>query len=295
VDGHEVDRARPRLLTRQLAALTGAFILGVTVTAHADDDPDVDAGKCQVIKFCVGVNVENKTQGDAGQSSAPISGNSKSQMQCKLTKVDPKPPASHPAWHGANPKKADLYFRACTDGSNDNPAGFIVVPQGQPPPQVDPQELARRVVDSMTLLGPDIASPRAAGEYIVGVPMWMWVDQSPTTYGPNSASATAGGVTVTATAKVSKIVWKMGDGSIVSCHGPGEKYSPVYGRQESPSCGHTYAATSASQPSGVYTVTATSTWTVDWQVAGGGGESGRLVESRQSQMQVAIGELQVVR
>ncbi|WP_460120339.1 hypothetical protein [Streptomyces phaeofaciens] len=57
----------------------------------------------------------------------------------------------------------------------------------------------------MKLAGPDIASPRATGKYLVGMPMWMWVNQSATTYGPNTASASAGGVTVTATAKVSKI------------------------------------------------------------------------------------------
>ncbi|MFE7649908.1 hypothetical protein [Streptomyces phaeoluteigriseus] len=70
-----------------------------------------------------------------------------------------------------------------------------------PPPAaaaVNPAELAQRAVDSMKLAGPDITSPKAAGRYLVGMPMWMWVNQSPTTYGPNTASASAGAVTVTA-------------------------------------------------------------------------------------------------
>lgn len=40
-----------------------------------------------------------------------------------------------------------------------------------PPPQaaaVDPAELAQRAVDSMKLAGPDIASPRTAGRYLIG-------------------------------------------------------------------------------------------------------------------------------
>ncbi|WP_369383260.1 ATP/GTP-binding protein [Streptomyces sp. cg36] len=144
----------------------------------------------------------------------------------------------------------------------------------------------------MTLLGPDVASPRASGRYTVGVPMWMWVNQSATTYGPNTASATAGGVTVTATAKVSRIVWAMGDGSSVTCNGPGTPYTSSQDMAQSPTCGHLYAKTSARAQSGRFPVTATSTWTIDWQ---GGGQADQLLEVRQTTVQVAVGEVQVVR
>ncbi|WP_405914585.1 ATP/GTP-binding protein [Streptomyces sp. NBC_00728] len=214
-------------------------------------------------------------------------------MQCKYTKVTPKPPASHPAWKGKDPKKNDLYLVECTDGGLDNPASFVVVPTGQNPvPQVDPRVLAQRAVDSMTLLGPDIASPRAAGKYSVGVPMWMWVSQSATTYGPNTASASAGGVTVTATAKVSKIVWSLGDGASVTCNGPGTPYTSSEGMAQSPTCGHLYSKTSAGAQSSKFPVSATSTWTITWQ---GGGQAGQLTEIRQTNVQVAVGEVQVVR
>ncbi|MFD1275801.1 ATP/GTP-binding protein [Streptomyces kaempferi] len=163
-----------------------------------------------------------------------------------------------------------------------------------PAPTIDPAQLAQQALDKMTLLGPDITSPDPASKYIVGLPTWMWVTKRQTTYGPNSASASAGGVTVTATATVSKIVWGMGDGSTVTCNGPGTPYTASYGNQESPTCGHTYSRTSASQDDGKYTVTATSTWSVDWQVVSGG-ETGQLTAIRQSQEQVAIGELQVVK
>ncbi|WP_234360905.1 ATP/GTP-binding protein [Streptomyces europaeiscabiei] len=271
--------------------LTGAVVLAAAGTARADDDPDVDAGNCQVVKFCVGVGVDDQTDGSGGQAGE-AQGGSDSDLKCKLTKVDPKPPANHPVWNGADPEKNDLYFRACTDGDQDNPDGFIVVPQGEPVPQVDPQELAQRAVDSMTLLGPDIASPKAAGKYTVGVPMWMWANQSPTTFGPNTATASAGGVTVTATAKVSKVVWRMGDGAAVTCNGPGTPYRASEGMAQSPTCGHLYAKPSTGAPNGKYQVTATSTWTIDWQ---GGGAAGQLTEVRQTNVQVAIGEVQVVR
>ncbi|MEU5524684.1 ATP/GTP-binding protein [Streptomyces sp. NPDC047860] len=279
--------------------LTGALVLASAGIAHAGDDPDVDAGKCQVIKFCVGVGVDDESSGSGSGSGGQAGGSqggsdsSDSRLKCKYTKIDPKPPAEHPAWKGQDLAEYDMYFRGCSEGAFDNPDGFIIVPEGQPPvPQVDPQELAQRAVDSMTLLGPDIASPRAAGKYTVGVPMWMWVNQSATTYGPNTASASAGGITVTATAKVSKIVWQMGDGASVTCNGPGTPYQASEGMAQSPTCGHVYSKTSAGAKNGKFPVTATSTWTIDWQ---GGGQAGQLTEIRQTNVQVAIGELQVVR
>ncbi|MGW1894145.1 hypothetical protein ACWCP6_28440 [Streptomyces sp. NPDC002004] len=160
-------------------------------------------------------------------------------------------------------------------------------------PAIDPAVVARQAVSKMKLSGPDIASPRTTGKYVLGVPMWMWVHKSPTTYGPNTTSATAGGVTVTATAKVTQIVWSMGDGSTVTCKGPGTPYAASYREQGSPTCGHTYARTSATRPGKKYPVSATATWSVDWQV-NGGGPTGQFTEVRRSNMRVAIGELQVV-
>ncbi|KAF2774902.1 atp/GTP-binding protein [Streptomyces sp. OM5714] len=159
---------------------------------------------------------------------------------------------------------------------------------------MDPAVVAQQAVNKMKLTGPDIQSPRGSGSYVVGMPMWLWVNKSPTTFGPNTTSASAGGVIVTATAKVTGIVWEMGDGAKVSCAGAGTPYAASYGKRESPTCGHTYTKTSASRSAGKYTVTATSTWTVDWQVAGGG-DGGQFTEVRQSDVQVVIGELQVVR
>jgi hypothetical protein len=252
-------------------------------------------GQCEVIKFCVDVSVGGEPGGkDTQTDSGNGSGGSDNGLKCGYTKIDPEPPASAvELWKGADPKKSDLYFYSCSDGGQGNPDGFISVPNGQTPQQqANPQELAERAVDSMTLLGPDVASPKAAGRYTVGVPVWMWVNQSATTYGPNTASASAGGVTVTATARVSKIVWRMGDGVSVTCNGPGTPYQASESMAESPTCGHVYAKSSAGTPGGKFPVTATSTWTIDWQ---GGGAAGQLTEIRQTNAQVAIGELQVVR
>ncbi|MGW9026883.1 ATP/GTP-binding protein [Streptomyces sp. NPDC055722] len=281
--------------------MTLATLALTTPRSTADDAPN-GSGNTQCSVFTC--QVEAETPGQAGsrggndddEDGARGGGSTvTTPVHCTYEPAAPQPPADSPDWEGHKPGDGAVYEQTCQYLDSTLTVVRTVWLANPPQAAVDPAVLAQRAIDKMGLDAPDIASPRAAGQYVVGVPMWMWVDQSPTTYGPNSASATAGGVTVTATAKVSKIVWTMGDGSIVTCHGPGKKYSAAYGRQESPTCGHTYTATSASQPAGTYTVTATSTWTVDWQVAGGGGATGRLLESRQSQMQVAIGELQVVR
>ncbi|MFI5831982.1 hypothetical protein ACIA6C_32805 [Streptomyces sp. NPDC051578] len=85
----------------------------------------------------------------------------------------------------------------------------------------------------------------------------------------------------------------MGDGTTVTCSGPGTPYAAARGMTPSPDCGHRYSATSAGQSGARYQGTATATWTVNWAVTGGG-QSGQLTEVRQSPFTVSVGELQVV-
>lgn len=251
--------------------------------------PEVEAGGCPTKKgaFCIGLEGEERFPGKERESG----GGSASKVQCKLTKVDPPPSRQHPIWKeaGADKKKGDVYFRACIGApDNEDFDGFIFVADGEPAPQVDPVVLAYRAVDEMALRGPRVASPTADGKYVVGMPMWMWVTPSATTYGPNSASASAGGVTVTATAEVSKMVWEMGDGKTVTCTKPGTPYKKSYGKRESPDCGHLYTQPSTGDG---YPVTVTATWDIAWE---GGGEEGELTTTRTAQTQVTVAELQVV-
>ncbi|MET8479990.1 hypothetical protein ABZV68_22795 [Streptomyces clavifer] len=136
---------------------------------------------------------------------------------------DPPPPVGHQAWKGHGPDEGAVYKVACDSGRG----GVVFVPTGEAgpgAPTIDPETVARKAAASMRLDGPKVAGPRAAGTYVVGMPMWMWAEPSPSTFGPVSASASAGGVTVTATAKVTTVRWAMGDGATVTCHGPGTPY-----------------------------------------------------------------------
>ncbi|KEG44358.1 ATP/GTP-binding protein [Streptomyces griseorubens] len=285
-----------------VTAVTLLASAALPMNSLADEGPRGSGGvhctkyTCQVEVDVPGQPRASQTDSSGGTegSSSSDAGDSENKNVCTYRLVDPQPPAGSLDWEGHEPGDGAVYEQTCGWGGLDGDTIVRMVWLAEPPEQetVDPAVLAQRAVDSMTLLGPDIASPRATGRYTVGVPVWMWVNQGPTTYGPNTASASAGGVTVTATAKVSKIVWQMGDGSTVACAGPGTPYKGSSGMVESPTCGHRYSTTSANASGDRYIVTATSTWAIDWQ---GGGQSGQLEEIRQSDVQVSVGELQVVR
>ncbi|WP_326693351.1 MULTISPECIES: ATP/GTP-binding protein [unclassified Streptomyces] len=228
----------------------------------------------------------NKSGGGGAKAGKPA--------PCQVEKIE-QPPANSGVWEGHDPKKGDFYWRACNGKSTDAEAQAGMFFAEDPPGKVtvDPAQLARQAMDEMTLLGPEIVSPKAGGTYTVGVPLWLRAGAGETRWGPTTASASAGDVTVTATAKVSKVVWKMGDGKSVTCTTRGAAYKRGYGLAKSPDCGHTYATTSARAAKQRFTITATATWSVEWQVTGGG-ESGALDEVRDSQVTIPVGEGQVV-
>ncbi|MEU3795677.1 ATP/GTP-binding protein [Streptomyces fructofermentans] len=293
----------PRVI---IAAASVLAYLAIPTNSYADDNPQRGGGAhCGRFTCTVEVDVPGQAGGGQGGDGGAVEsgggggggsgdeGDNEFANACTYKLVDPQPPASSLDWEGHKPGDGAVYEQSCTRTGGELTIVRMVWLADPPAVQaVDPAVLAQRAVDSMTLLGPDVVSPRAAGRYTVGVPMWMWVNRSATTFGPNTASASAGGVTVTATAKVSKIVWEMGDGVSVTCNGPGTRYRPSEGMAQSPTCGHVYSKTSAGARKGKFAVTATSTWAIDWQ---GGGAAGQLTEVRQTTVQVGIGEVQVVR
>ncbi|WP_316784376.1 ATP/GTP-binding protein [Streptomyces sasae] len=237
-----------------------------------------------------------------GQDTSTGSGKKSSKPPaCTYEKMEPQPPAgsAYRLGHAADEKGA-IYIQTCTltrEGGTGtmNDQKLVWIADGQKTPAVDPATVAQMAAAKMKLLGPQIANPRAAGQYVVGMPMWMWLEQTPTTYGPQTTSATAGGVTVTATAKVSSVSWAMGDGTqAVVCTGPGTKYTPSMGKAQSPDCGHVYTKASSEEAGGKFHGTATATWTVDWQVAGDPAATGQFTEQRQTAFTTAVREVQVL-
>ena len=112
--------------------------------------------------------------------------------------------------------------------------------------------------------------PGAGDLQLVHLPVWLWVNRA--VWVARSTTAAVPGEQVTATAIPVSVTWRMGDGSVVVCRGPGTPYSRRYGpASASPDCGHTYGRSSAGLPRGAYRVAATITWDVTWQATGGAG------------------------
>ena len=138
---------------------------------------------------------------------------------------------------------------------------------------------------------PDInLNPSEERDQVVHVATWMWVEQ----WAPISASASAGGVTVTVTAVPSHVEWDMGDGTVVTCRGPGTPYDERKRAEEQRTdCSHTYEKSSASQPDARYGIDATSYWHVTW--VSSNGESGDLgTVGRTNSIRVRVAEIQAV-
>lgn len=91
------------------------------------------------------------------------------------------------------------------------------------------------------------------------------------TWGPISASATAGGITVTPTARVHKITRDMGDSTKVTCTKPG-----------------VYTKSSSSKADHKFTVTATSDWVIEWEGAGQTGTIRLNGLVREAQIAIAL-------
>lgn len=129
------------------------------------------------------------------------------------------------------------------------------------------------------------SSPKPGAEQLAWMPTWLWLAGP---WAPVTATAAVPGVSVTATAVPQRVIWNMGDGSAVTCAGPGVPFGPGDNpASPSPACGHTYQRGSAAAPGGAFTVTAQVIWNVTWSGAGTGGAFPGLVTTASVRMPVA--------
>lgn len=205
---------------------------------------------------------------------------------CYIKAESPPPPLTDAVWNG---NTTGSIYRCSGSGIWSGPGSYLFWADSAPGVVPDPRVLALQAVTQMRLRAIEIGmapdpSPGSVG--LVGLPIWLWVaspDQS--TWGPNTKTVSAGGYSVTATGKVTQVVWSMGDGGTVACTSTGTSYTDSFGMSPSPDCGYRYTK------QGTYSVTATSYWTINWS---GIGESGVINQTYTSSVVVTIGELQTV-
>jgi hypothetical protein len=204
---------------------------------------------------------------------------------CYLKVMSHQPPRSDPAWEGHT--TGSLYHCFLTDDMDSYPVWLAAPPGVAAPP--DPRVLALQAIAAMQLRAIAIGivpEARSGSVGIVGMPTWLWAEAPrQNTWGPISRTASARGYSVTATAKVMRVVWAMGDGSSVVCTSPGTPYADSFGKRSSPDCGHTYTR------QGTYMVRATSYWSVEWA---GIGQSGQIPLNFRQTAVITIGEVQVL-
>ncbi|MGW0664605.1 hypothetical protein [Streptodolium elevatio] len=304
---------RPRrsgTATAALGALIAAVVLGGLAAAPAHAEGDCKEGRL----VCIGVDTPGSSGTDTpagntsgGTGAAPGCTWGAMTVQCSLPGrgffyqgcyYTAATPAAED-WQRAGRSQGD------TSGGFYNPTFCLTGEEGVmgnlqwlPIPSaatMTPEELARHALSQVRLLPPPMhLTPGPGRTGLVSLPVWLWVDANPNTWGPISHTATDGPLSVTLTATVERIVWDMGDGGTVTCTTPGVPYSPAYNDQPSPECGHAYQHTSKGQPGEAFTVTATTHWAVTWTATTGASGAIPGVSRTGTVGDIRVGELQVV-
>ena len=259
------------MLRLALACLLAvAALISGTPPAHAappvtcSPDRYWDGQKCQLLATVPAPN----------SSPAPASRNVSSQAQqtCSIGSIttpcqDPQLGWWSAAWScyvklsQPQPPKTAAIWKGHTDGAiyDCAPPNTVfgvsysfwwgAAPAGPNPVVVAQTAIATMSLQPITIGIVPKSAPGSVG--LVGMPVWMWAaGPGQRTWGPITRTVSVRGSTVTATARVDRVRWEMGDGGVVVCTGPGTVYQDRYGNTDSPTCGYTY------QTQSVYTVRA---------------------------------------
>ncbi|WP_030442477.1 hypothetical protein [Actinoplanes subtropicus] len=279
------------MLSRPITTVvTSAAVLAVVLLPGASasaDDPwePVDCTAHPQSPGCtVTVGTPQRRGGDGGGGDHSGGGSGAGHDACRWVRAGDRPPPA-----GADPAGGGWYMQVC---GNDTSALGTAPQWIANPPAAAPAVLARRASADLTLPSPRIrANPDPGHDLLVQVPIWLWID--PSSWGARSANAAVPGLSVTATARPTQVRWEMGDGTTLTCTGPGTVWRAGGDPSAaSPDCGHVYRRSSAGASGGAFTVRATVTWSVSWVGAGTEGTLAPLTTT--STVDVHVAESQAI-
>ena len=264
-----------RVLIAAAAALFGC--LAVTASARADDQGGRSTGAA-VDKGGVTVHAgegsadspQQAAQGPSGPYWCPVAGDPEFVIACGVPLQAPNCPVS-----------ASTGMVSACDATHSLPGTTG-----------NATDVARQAESRLAFVLPTASMAPPPNSLVVNFPTWLWV--APSAWHTLSATATAGGVSATATAEPARVVWNMGDGNSVICFGPGAPWTSAAGSASS-NCQYAYGNNSYAQPNGVYNVTSTIYWHVTWVANGasGGGDFG-LVAGPSTTTTVHVGEIHAI-
>ena len=268
-----------------LVTLAAASFLATSPPAAADDAWGVTTCAQESSPWCQ-VSAGRRPDGSTSHGQRPVdgmeqNGGSDGLLGCRYVPAGPGPGQETPKEPGG------WYMLLCSpDGKDPDSRGPIWVPAGvDAPPPLTPEQVAQMARNQLRLPTPRIlANP--AGDQLVNLPTWMWLDSG--SWSDISATASVPGVLVTATARPISATWSMGDGSSVTCTGSGTPFSAgADPKSASPDCGHTYKSSSAGRPMEAFPVAVTVQWTVTWTGAGQSGTFPNLSTNAAASFRVA--------
>ena len=221
--------------------------------------------------------------GSGGGSTGPVSN---AGAGCSWKNYSPQPAAGSPLWGGNDPSAGVVQYYSCPGaqaqglnfGDRFLPNAAPAVPGAPPaPPPPNPAELAAEAYQQIPIPNPEMNFGPNDEQIAVRYWLYLWTNDP----GEISRTVTAGGVSVTATAKLTSVTWSMGApasvdqlggrGETVTCAGAG-KPAPVNAdvvNDPRPAgyCAYMYQVRSTFERTGgsqSWPVTATATWTISW-------------------------------
>lgn len=192
-----------------------------------------------------------------------------------------------------NPEEGHGYLLVCSSAPSGDILLVDIITYEPGVNIITPGSLAQQALKELPLLypRPRLAPPTTAVQ-VTGIRTWMWVD--PADWHPISATAAIPGLAATVTATPTRTIWDMGDGSVVTCDGPGTVYDRTRPDADQQSdCSHVYQHASDDREGGTYPVRVSIVWSVTWNATNGDGGSLGLFQ-RSTQFTVTVEQRQAV-